>query len=213
MKRSFPIFIFLTGLLMQGFGLSAQSEITPMPKKERPAFESDDMFFSGGFGFGNLLVTTFGAADLNSDLVEQRSTTGPLFFKFEQALSDNLGFGVNLALLSLKVDWTDPFNPGIHGTGRYTGWSALARINYHFKPGKFFDPYLGFGMGYRSDKVVETSTDPQNPRFDSEVTDIPINLGMDLTFGFRMMFSENLGMYMETGMAKGVVQLGLSARI
>ena len=212
MKRSLPIFVLLTGLFMQGFGLSAQSDTTPLSKKERLSFGSDDMFFSGGFGFGNLIVATFEASDLE-DLTETRSTTGPLFFKFEQALSDNLGFGVNLALLSLKVDWTNPLNPNIHGTGRYTGWSALARINYHFKPGKFFDPYMGFGIGYRNDKLTETSNDRQNPRFNSDVTDIPINLGMDLTFGFRMMFSENLGMYMETGMAKGVVQLGLSARL
>jgi outer membrane protein W len=192
---------------------SAQTEITPDPAKERKSFESGDMFVVGGFGFGNLLVSAFEASGNGNDLIEKRTTTGPLFFKFEQALSDNVGFGVNVALLSLKNEWTDATDPGIYGTGKYTGWSALARVNYHFKPGKFFDPYMGFGMGYRNDRVTETSTDPNNPRFDTDVTDIPINLGMDLTLGFRMMFSENLGIYMETGMSKGVVQLGLVGRI
>jgi len=213
MKRYISIFIMLLGLGIQSSNLSAQEGVTPLPKKEKPSFENGDMFFTGGFGFGNLLVATFEASGLNNDVIEKRTTTGPLFFKFEQALSDNVGFGVNFALLTLKNEWTDAVDPRIYGTGRYTGWSALARVNYHFKPGKFFDPYMGFGMGYRDDKVTETSTDPNNPRFDTEVTDIPINLGLDLTLGFRMMFSENLGMYMETGMAKGVVQLGLSARI
>jgi opacity protein-like surface antigen len=213
MKRYISIFIMLLGLGIQSSNLSAQEGVTPLPKKEKPAFENGDMFFTGGFGFGNLLVATFEASGLNNDVIEKRTATGPLFFKFEQALSDNVGFGVNFALLSLKNEWTDAVDPRIYGTGRYTGWSALARVNYHFKPGKFFDPYMGFGMGYRNDKVTETSTDPNNPRFDTQVTDIPINLGLDLTLGFRMMFSENLGIYMETGMAKGVVQLGLSARI
>jgi opacity protein-like surface antigen len=213
MKRYISIFIMLLGLGIQSSNLSAQEGVTPLPKKEKPAFENGDMFFTGGFGFGNLLVATFEASGLNNDVIEKRTATGPLFFKFEQALSDNVGFGVNFALLSLKNEWTDAVDPSIYGTGRYTGWSALARVNYHFKPGKFFDPYMGFGMGYRNDKVTETSTDPNNPRFDTQVTDIPINLGLDLTLGFRMMFSENLGIYMETGMAKGVVQLGLSARI
>ncbi|MFN7300549.1 MAG: hypothetical protein ACK5U7_03645 [Bacteroidota bacterium] len=211
MKRYISIVIMLLG--SQSFNLSAQEGVTPLPQKEKPSFENGDMFFTGGFGFGNLLVANFEASGLNNDVIEKRTTTGPLFFKFEQALSDNVGFGVNFALLTLKNEWTDAVDPRIYGTGRYTGWSALARVNYHFKPGKFFDPYMGFGMGYRDDKVTETSTDPNNPRFDTEVTDIPINLGLDLTLGFRMMFSENLGMYMETGMAKGVVQLGLSARI
>lgn len=184
-----------------------------MPAKVRPAFENGDMFITAGFGFGNLLVTTFEASGQNNDQLEKRTSTGPLFFKFEQALSDNVGFGVNFALLRLKNEWTDAIDPSINGVGTYTGWSALARVNYHFKPGKFFDPYMGFGMGYRDDRITETSTDPANPRFDSEVTVLPFNLGLDVTFGFRMMFSENLGMYMETGMAKGVVQLGLSARL
>ena len=213
MKRFLPYFVFVACLALHGTDASAQSEITPTPVKERLSFEEGDLFFTGGFGFGNLIVSTFEASGANNDLHEKRTTTGPLFFKFEQALSDKLGFGVNLAFLTLKNSWTDAVDPSIYGTGRYTGWSALARVNYHFKPGKFFDPYMGFGMGYRNDKVTETSTDPNNPRFDTEVIDIPINLGLDITFGFRMMFSENLGMYMETGMAKGVVQLGLSARI
>jgi opacity protein-like surface antigen len=212
MKPYFLRFLTLLSIAVPS-SLHAQTEVTPLPAKVRPSFENGDIFITAGFGFGNLLVATFEASGLNNDVIEKRTTTGPLFFKFEQALSDNVGFGVNFALLSLKNEWTDAVDPSIYGTGRYTGWSGLARVNYHFKPGKFFDPYMGFGMGYRNDKVTETSTDPNNPRFDTQVTDIPINLGMDLTLGFRMMFSENLGIYMETGLAKGVVQLGLSARI
>jgi opacity protein-like surface antigen len=213
MKRYFPSILLLFGSFASVATASAQTEITPDPAKERKSYENGDMFFVGGFGFGNLLVSAFEASGNGNDLIEKRTTIGPLFFKFEQALSENVGFGVNVALLSLKNEWTDATDPGIYGTGKYTGWSALARVNYHFKPGKFFDPYMGFGMGYRNDKVTETSTDPNNPRFDTDVTDIPINLGMDLTLGFRMMFSENLGIYMETGMSKGVVQLGLVGRI
>jgi outer membrane protein W len=132
--------------------------------------------------------------------------------KGEWALSSNLGFGVHLAFMSLKNEWTDTAARS-SGTGTYTGWSALARVNYHLKPGKFFDPYLGFGVGYRRDRIKETSTNPSSGnKFEEDIMLIPFNLGMDVTIGFRMMASEHLGIMMETGIAKGIVQLGLVFR-
>lgn len=177
----------------------------------RPAFAENDAFITLAYGFGNFLRSTFEASDVSKEQ-QVHTAIGPLMAKGEWALSSNLGFGVHLAFMSLKNEWTDTAARS-SGTGTYTGWSALARVNYHLKPGKFFDPYLGFGVGYRRDRIKETSTNPSSGnKFEEDIMLIPFNLGMDVTIGFRMMASEHLGIMMETGIAKGIVQLGLVFR-
>ncbi|MBU6324798.1 MAG: hypothetical protein KJS92_04860 [Bacteroidetes bacterium] len=188
-----------------------KTEAVRLISGERPAFAEKDAFISVAYGFGNFLRSTFEASGVEK-ANQIRTSTGPLMAKGEWALSNNLGFGVNFAFMSLKNEWTDTF-AHTTGTGTYNGWSALARVNYHMKPGRFFDPYLGFGVGYRRDRIKETTSNPSSGnKFKEEVLLIPFNLGMDLTIGFRLMATEHLGMMMETGIAKGVVQLGLVYR-
>jgi opacity protein-like surface antigen len=178
---------------------------------ERPAFAENDVFITVAYGFGNFLRSTFEANDLSSNQ-QIRTAIGPLMAKGAWALSSNLDFGVHLAFMSLKNEWTDTAARS-SGTGHYSGWSALARVNYHLKPGRFFDPYLGFGVGYRRDRIKETSTNPSSGnKFEENILLIPFNLGMDVTIGFRLMATEHLGIMMETGIAKGIVQLGLVYR-
>jgi len=188
-----------------------KSGIDPLPAPVRPAFEEKDVFVTVAYGFGNFLRSTFEASGVEKGN-QVRTSIGPLMAKGEWALSNNLGFGVNFAIMSLKNEWTDTFSRTT-GSGTYSGWSALARVNYHMKPGRFFDPYLGFGVGYRRDRIKESTSDPSTGnKFEEDVLLIPFNLGMDLTLGFRLMVTERLGMMMETGIAKGVVQLGLVYR-
>jgi opacity protein-like surface antigen len=188
-----------------------KAESSPQITTERPAFAEKDVFLSVAYGFGNFLRSTFEASGVEKGN-QVRTSIGPLMAKGEWALSNNLGFGVNFAMMSLKNEWTDTM-ANTSGTGTYNGWSALARVNYHMKPGRFFDPYLGFGVGYRRDQIKESTSNPSSGnKFEEEVLLIPFNLGMDLTIGFRLMATERLGMMMETGIAKGIVQLGLVYR-
>jgi len=180
--------------------------------QEVPAFAEGDAFISVAYGFGNFLRSTFEANGVDRDN-QVRTSIGPLMAKGEWALSSNLGFGVNFSMMTLENEWTDTA-ARTSGTGSYSGWSALARVNYHLKPSRFFDPYIGFGVGYRRDRIKETTSNPANgKRFDEQVMLIPFNLGMDLTMGFRLMVTPHLGMMMETGLAKGIVQLGLAYRL
>ncbi|MEY3983697.1 MAG: hypothetical protein RL160_1256 [Bacteroidota bacterium] len=191
--------------------LATRNGLKYQDSTERPAFAEKDVFISVAYGFGNFLRSTFEAGDLSKEQ-QVRTAIGPLMAKGAWALSSNLDFGVHLAFMSLKNEWTDTAARS-SGTGTYTGWSALARVNYHLKPGRFFDPYLGFGVGYRRDRIKETSTNPSSGnKFEENILLIPFNLGMDVTIGFRLMATEHLGIMMETGIAKGIVQLGLVYR-
>lgn len=203
--------VLLLPILSAADTLTKTNSLKYQGSSARPAFAEKDAFISVAYGFGNFLRSTFEASDLSRDQ-QVRTAIGPLMAKGEWALSANLGFGVNLAFMSLKNEWTDTAARS-SGTGSYSGWSALARVNYHLKPGRFFDPYLGFGVGYRRDRIKETSTNPSSGnKFEEDIMLIPFNLGMDITIGFRMMATEHLGIMMETGIAKGVVQFGLVFR-
>lgn len=64
-------------------------------------------------------------------------------------------------------------------------------------------------MGWVTEML--NNNDPQAD-FKSVEFKNPINFGMDLTFGTRVMFSDNIGAYAEVGIAKAVLQLGLTAK-
>lgn len=200
-------FIVTTWLNLTG---SDTSRLVKSPAEAQPvlAFQENRAYVSLAYGFGNFLRSTFEAGGVDQRN-QVRSSAGPLMAKAEYALSPNLGFGMHLAMMSLKNEWNDTAAHN-SGTGTYTGWSALARVNYHLKPGQFFDPYIGFGVGYRRDRIRETKSNPAaENKFEEDILLIPFNLGMDLTIGFRMMVTPQLGMMMETGIAKGIVQLGI----
>jgi hypothetical protein len=72
-----------------------------------------------------------------------------------------------------------------------------------------FDPYAGFGMGYRNANYAYTGGDP-----DAVPNDVNglIHLGADLTIGTRIYLTENIGIYGEVGFAKSPFQAGLVVR-
>lgn len=117
---------------------------------------------------------------------------GPIYGKAEFAISNSIGIGLNLAY----ANNSDP-------TNRMSTISALGRFNFHALPkSEFADLYMGLGIGYRYFN--------ENNKFNG-IRNYPF--GMDLTLGFRVIITNNIGAYGEIGIAKSPFQIGISYRI
>ncbi|MDQ3100943.1 MAG: hypothetical protein M3R08_06125 [Bacteroidota bacterium] len=167
-----------------------------------------------GYGF----VTLLGA--LNSTFSEysdvKTSGLGPIYFKYERALSDNIGLGLNVAYAVNEWSYRFPSvdtagNPVLYTeTTRRSTYSVLARFNYHIGSSDKFDPYIGMGLGYRN---ATWTFDTDNPGGGSGVNISNLfPLGFEMTFGARYFFTDNIGAYLEVGAAKSVLQAGLSVK-
>src|SRR5690348_11955619 len=71
------------------------------------AFEMGRSYISVGYGVGNFATTFVKAATQGSNI--QTSFFGPAFFKYEYAVSENVGFGVAVAYLSAKATSDDTY--------------------------------------------------------------------------------------------------------
>ncbi|MEY4876104.1 MAG: hypothetical protein RL708_1253 [Bacteroidota bacterium] len=152
-------------------------------KEDKPeliaAFNQNKIYVSAGYGapwLGSLASTV----------------VGPIYGKFEYAITNSIGIGLNLAYATNN-------NP----TNKISTFSALGRFNFHALPkSEIADLYMGLGMGYRYFKENNQYTD---------LRDYPI--GMDLTLGFRILIANNMGIFGEIGLAKSPFQIGLSVRL
>ncbi len=178
------------------------------------AFPEGSNSISVGYGGVTLLGSISKNFDSYTDV--NYSGMGPIYFKYEHAMTDNLGLGVNVAYAqnewSYKYSDTDANNNSVtytETTSRST-YSILARLNYHIGSDDKFDPYLGIGLGYRDATWKYDTTNPDG------TTNVDISglmpFGMDLTLGMRYFFTENIGLYAEFGAAKSVLQGGLAVK-
>ncbi len=196
-----PVFT-IAALLLGSFQANAQ------------AFPEGSNSISVGYGGVTLLGSISKNFDSYTDV--NYSGMGPIYFKYEHAMTDNLGLGVNVAYAqnewSYKYSDTDANNNSVtytETTSRST-YSILARLNYHIGSDDKFDPYLGIGLGYRDATWKYDTTNPDG------TTNVDISglmpFGMELTLGMRYFFTENIGLYAEFGAAKSVLQGGLAVK-
>lgn len=180
-------------------------------------FKQDESFVNIGYGLGNFTQSIF-KAGVNQDEVNLQYTgVGPLFAKYEYAFAEKIGIGVNIAYAQATADYlykdqtTSDGSRLLEETLDWKSYSVLLRLNWHFGNNEKVDPYFGIGAGYRDAVWTATNNDPEQD-FQSVEINNPLNFGMDLTFGSRFMFSENIGAYAEVGFAKAVLQFGLTAK-
>ena len=167
------------------------------------SFEQGASQISVGYGavnFTQAMVKDYGDI-LGTN--QKFSSLGPIFLKYEYGVSEKVGFGLNIAYVSASSSYDDM---GYNETYSVDWWGASfnARVNRHFGSSDKFDPYIGFGMGY---KIANWSYS------DSSSSDALIPLGLEATFGARYMFTPNIGIFSEVGLAKGVLQGGLNIKI
>lgn len=177
-------------------------------KVEAQAFPKGSNSISFGYGTGTFLGALSRNFDINDNV--SYSSLGPVYFKFEHAMDDHIGLGLNVAYAT--NEWTYDYR---YDTTTYKGrthrntYSILARFNYHIGADEKFDPYVGFGLGYRDAKWTVEDQGPQDSGVELKSL---LPFGMDMTFGFRYFFTPNIGLYAEVGAAKSVVQGGLSVK-
>ena len=181
------------------------------------AWEEEKNYVSVGYGFGN-----FNTAFLTSNFVAQSGyqiqALGPFFAKYEYAFSDLVGFGVNLAYVDNTISSTT-YNHVLQNNQtinlvekiNFNSLSLLARMNFHFGANKKIDPYFGMGMGYRTATYSFSDNDPFTVDESFSLGQL-FPLGFEMTFGTRLLFTENIGAYVEVGLAKAVFQFGLTSK-
>ncbi|MBX2978350.1 MAG: outer membrane beta-barrel protein [Flavobacteriales bacterium] len=204
MDRFRTLLIGSTALLSALSASSAQAQ----------AFQEGGHTVSVGHGAVTFLGNLNRTFDLYTDL--NYKGLGPLYLKYEYGVTDRIGLGVNIAYAtnewSYRYQGTDENGNAAQyteSTERNT-YSVLARFNYHFGNSDRFDPYFGFGMGYRDANWKFNSSDP-NGGSGVEVKSL-MPFGFEFTLGARYFFTDNIGLYAEVGGAKSVFQGGLVAK-
>lgn len=172
------------------------------------AFPKGSTSLSFGYGVGTFLGALNRNFDVNSDV--SYSNMGPVYFKFEHAMDDHVGLGLNVAYATNEWNYRYEYDSTSYkGRTTRSTYSVLARFNYHIGSDEKFDPYVGFGLGYRDAKWTVEDDGPE----DSGVTlKSLMPFGMEITFGFRYFFAPNFGLYAEVGAAKSVAQGGISVK-
>jgi opacity protein-like surface antigen len=169
------------------------------------AFEQGKSQISIGYGFANTTQALLSNYDQTLYPNLEFSALGPLFLKYEFGATEKIGFGLNVAYAGAGITYDD--GTGI-GTASLDWWgiSYNARVNRHFGSHDKFDPYIGVGMGYKMAKWTASADD------ESEDMGALIPLGFETTFGARYMFTPNIGLYTEVGIAKAIAQFGINAK-
>src|ERR1035437_472952 len=181
------------------------------------AFGEGKIVISAGYGIGNFTKTLFKVISTNTLYTAYSfKGFGPIHFKAEYGLSDKMGLGLSVNYVSASATWTNYYNgPWNAATGTYDqiaytetmGFSSLSfllRMNLHFATTAKLDPYWGIGAGYRTGGWKYSSTYPNSTPVGTLGGAMPF--GFETTFGMRYYFTDNIGLYMEIGYAKSILQ-------
>lgn len=172
------------------------------------AFGEGKLVLTGGYGYGGGLVKLL-LKTYEDENAYSFSGFGPVHFRGEFGLSDNIGLVLSVNHNSWKATWTHTDGVLIYyDEFKRSVISFLGRINVHFAVNESLDPYWGIGAGYRSANYSFTSTDPG---YDTSI-ESPLNLGFETTFGLRYYLAENFGLYVEMGLAQSIIQGGLALK-
>ena len=184
---------------------------------QKKLFRQGKTYVSLGYGLGTFFSLSnsswlFGIDhSVIYDIDRSNATyTGPFYVKYDYGMTEDFSIGISLAYLEGK--FKDMyygyyyFLPSPYSrTYTYKSFSGLLHANWHFGNSEKVDPYIGFGVGYRSGTWNVKSDDPQQGS-ESYSSDFP--LGFETTFGVRVKFSKRFGAYVEAGFAKSVLQGG-----
>lgn len=204
-------------LLTIGFGILL---IYNQTFAQEIAFEEEKNYVSFSYGIGAFYSLIFETIkeeveinQLNSNI--STSSLGPISFKYEKAISDEIGLGLTINYLSNELKYTNYDNPSpIYYNLKRSTFSILGRINYHYAPDlEKFDPYAGFGIGYRTEWWKNSVTNSGNNSTlypDLMVLNFP--LGLEAVMGARYYFFPNIAAMVEVGIAKSVLQFGITGK-
>jgi opacity protein-like surface antigen len=175
-------------------------------------------YVSIGIGAPNLPKFYFNKFDYQNKF--KASGTGPFHLKYENRVKTWLGIGLSINHMTYKISYTDNATDTVRGvivpnnveiSSNNTAFNF--RTNLHFiNPEKYdkLDVYFGIGLGFKVGKLrVSSDYEGYTPSFKLPSIN---KFGFETTLGMRYFFDKNLGLYSEIGIAKSIVQIGLTAR-
>lgn len=170
---------------------------------------------SAGYGavvYGNIALKVLEKQLKITDL--KLDPFGPVYLKGEYAVANNFTVGLNVNYYKASSSFT---LDSVKYLGKYAGTlklsstSFILRANYTIP---FADDRAGFmiggGLGYRNFRPSYSDDNPQTP-VDGGIA-IPIPFTGELTLGVRYYLTENIGVYLESGVTRSLIQAGITAR-
>ncbi|MFM2386287.1 MAG: hypothetical protein RL660_1044 [Bacteroidota bacterium] len=188
----------IAAVLLAGAAQQAQAQ----------AFDKGVMVASLGYGFPNISKTGMEARAILGypfATIDAKRGLGPIHAKFEYGMSRRFGFGLSINHENSAVDFSEA---GYTYTAKYSSTKFNLRSNIHLGNSDRFDPYFGAGIGYGIRANAGSSTDPNFKPFDYGAS-----FGFEATAGFRFFVTDNIGLYLEVGPAKGWAQFGLNYKL
>ena len=191
-----------------GFGVISHPTSISIEIIDENYIHEGDLVVSLGEGYPNLSILFFTLYTARQDF--RMVGTGPFHAKLEYFINDEFGFGLNINNSSSKGTWIQ--QSGIHEyheSLEYFSTSFNARFNWHFYNNKGFDFYIGPGFGYKYTTYTYTS---ENPMGNNKVDVGRFPIAFEITTGGRYFFTDMFGVYVEIGLAKSLIQGGLSVK-
>lgn len=198
--------------LMQPELFSASVKSVNLRADEKRSFGEGKFVMSLGYGWPNLGTSLLKAIVDATDNTSNVSIVGlgPLHFRGEFGLSENVGLAASINYISAAVKWRS-FNDTslVFYDNKFerSSISVLARLNFHFGVSDVIDPYFGIGAGYKGVTWKIVSDDPS---LDNYSVGGLSPFGFETTIGFRYYLTEGFGLYCEFGIAKSLVQGGIA---
>lgn len=212
MKISITLFIST----VFSFGIATAQDYS-RPSEPIKSFGEGAVAFTAGYGYPN-----WGQIGINiildSSIYQRYSpykSVGPIHFRGEYGLSKSIGLGLSVNYNSFGGQWFRDYYQYLGYSKFYSenmsvkSISLMARFNLHFAVSNQVDPYCGIAAGY---KLITYKYHSDYPGVVYDYTGgLPV--GFETTIGIRYYFSDIVGIYVEMGFAKSIIQGGISLKL
>ena len=177
--------------------------------KQSFTLDQGNLVFSAGYGVPNFAGFMYINNQINP--VHISSEVGPWHFKAEYFISDEISIGLATNIVRARSTWVYVDGAKHYKeTLDYSSTSFNFRFNYHYFNEGNWDIYAGSGIGYR---YSETNFFTEVPNRKSYSRPAILPIGFEIPGGVRYFIAENIGIYLETGLAKSLVQGGLAIKL
>jgi hypothetical protein len=132
----------------------------------------------------------------------------PLYAKIEYLIFHHIGIGVDMSYDDYEAQQIPPSSTIF--TNSYKGYTFVTniRLNKHFHLiAKRLDLYIGAGLGYEVQSITNIITTQSLPKFNAN------NLAFEITIGGRFYITKRVGLYIEGGIARSILQGGIAVRL
>lgn len=199
------LIVAITVLLQ--FGLSQ--------KTNAQSFEKGKHLISTGYGY-TLFQAGADTRLYKEELNASVEVVGPISLQYEFAVKPKFGIGLDIGYSNSILRWNEDSvqlsetREYIYANYKYTNTKITVNLRavVHFGEHDIIDPYLAFGVGYKSSTWVAETNDTD---FNNSVKHIPVSILF--RFGTRFLITDNIGLFVESGFGHGFSQAGLTVKI